>query len=134
MYLKFCSYLAFFQSLNILSSLNFQSIDKGIFPWLDTQLQPTEAQILIAATTIADRLCGAVADPLIRNAQEQRQLAVIREWLEARGYSYLPSGTGLKFNTIEPGNFTFRLNIPVNLQSGKKQVNIPVDAVIMPLN
>jgi hypothetical protein len=79
-------------------------------------------------------LCGAVADPLIRNAQEQRQLAVIREWLEARGYSYLPGGTRLKFNSIEPGNFTFRLNIPVNLQSGKKQVNIPVDAVIMPLH
>ncbi|MGB3653941.1 MAG: XamI family restriction endonuclease [Rivularia sp. (in: cyanobacteria)] len=97
---------------------------------LDTQLQPTEAQILTAATIIADRLCGAVADPIIRNAQEQRQLAVIREWLEARGYSYLPGGTRLKFNSIEPGNFTFRLNIPVNLQSGKKQVNIPVDAVM----
>ncbi len=79
-------------------------------------------------------MCGAVADPIIRNAQEQRQLATIREWLEAHGYSYLPGGTGLKFNTIEPGNFTFRLNIPVNLQSGKKQVNIPVDTVIMPLN
>jgi hypothetical protein len=120
--------------LERISQVLEQLIDKGIFPWLDTQLQPTEAQILIAATIIADRLCGAVADPLIRNAQEQRQLAAIREWLEARGYSYLPSGTGLKFNTIEPGNFTFRLNIPVNLQSGKKQVNIPVDAVIMPLN
>ena len=120
--------------LERISQVLVQLIDKGIFPWLDTQLQPTEAQILIAATIIADRLCGAVADPIIRNTQEQRQLIAIREWLEARGYSYLPGGTRLKFNTIEPGSFTFRLNIPVNLQSGNKQVNIPVDAVIMPLH
>jgi XamI restriction endonuclease len=110
-----------------------QLIDKDIFPWLDTGIDPTEAQIHRAATIVADRLCGAVADPIIRNAQEQRQLAVIREWLEARGYLYVPGGTGLRFNTIQPGNFAFRLNIPVNLKSGGKQVNIPVDAVIMPL-
>jgi hypothetical protein len=119
--------------LEKISQVIAQLIDKDIFPWLDTGIDPTEAQIHRAATIVADRLCGAVADPIIRNAQEQRQLAVIREWLEARGYSYVPGGTGLRLNTIQPGNFAFRLNIPVNLQSGSKQVNIPVDAVIMPL-
>jgi XamI restriction endonuclease len=119
--------------LEKISQVIAQLIDKDIFPWLDTGIDPTEAQIHRAATIVADRLCGAVADPIIRNAQEQRQLAVIREWLEARGYSYVPGGTGLRLNTIQSGNFAFRLNIPVNLQSGSKQVNIPVDAVIMPL-
>jgi hypothetical protein len=119
--------------LEKISQVFAQLIDKDIFPWLDTGIDPTEAQIHRAATIVADRLCGAVADPIIRNAQEQRQLAVIREWLEARGYTYIAAGTGLRFNTIQPGNFAFRLNILVNLQSGSKQVNIPVDAVIMPL-
>ncbi len=108
-------------------------IDKDIFSWLDTGVAPTEAQIYRAATIVADRLCGAVADPIIRNAQEQRQLALIRQWLENRGYSYAPIRPGLRFDTMQPGTFTFRLNIPVNLQTGSKQVNIPIDAVIKPL-
>lgn len=53
-------------------------IDRDIFPWLETMLEPTETQIHRAATIVADRLCGALADPIIRNAQEQRQLAIIR--------------------------------------------------------
>ncbi len=108
-------------------------IDKDIFSWLETGVVPTEPQIYRAATIVADRLCGTVADPIIRNAQEQRQLALIRQWLENRGYSYVRVGAGLRFNTMQPGTFTFRLNIPVNLQSGSKQINIPIDAVIKPL-
>lgn len=108
-------------------------IDKDIFPWLDTMLEPTDTQIHRAATIVADRLCGALADPIIRNAQEQRQLATIRQWLEDRGYSYIRAGAGLRFETMQPGTFAFRLNIPVSLQSGNKQVNIPIDAVIKPL-
>lgn len=43
-----------------------------------------------AATIMADRLCGAVANLIIRNAQEKRRLAAISAWLEARGYKPLP--------------------------------------------
>ncbi|MBU7584876.1 MAG: XamI family restriction endonuclease [Nostoc sp. TH1S01] len=107
-------------------------IDRDIFPWLETMLEPTEAQIHRAATIVADRLCGALADPIIRNAQEQRQLSTIRQWLEERGYSYIRGGTGVRFETMQPGTFAFRLNIRVSLQSGSKQINIPIDAVIMP--
>ncbi|NEQ18606.1 MAG: XamI family restriction endonuclease [Microcoleus sp. SIO2G3] len=107
--------------------------DKDIFPWLENGRKPTEAEIIRAATIVADRLCGAVSDPIIRNAQEQRQLATIRQWLEQRGYSYIRPGAGLSFETMQPGTFSFRLNIPVSLQSGSKQINIPIDTVIMPL-
>ncbi|MBD2663063.1 type-2 restriction enzyme SalI [Richelia sinica FACHB-800] len=107
-------------------------IDRDIFPWLETKLDPNDIQIHRAATIVADRLCGALADPIIRNTQEQRQLATIRQWLEERGYSYIRGGSGLRFETMQPGTFVFRLNIPVSLQSGNKQVNIPIDAVIMP--
>jgi hypothetical protein len=34
---------------------------------------------------------------------------------------------------MKPGMFTFRLNVPVKLEGGEKQVNIPIDAVIMPI-
>jgi len=30
------------------------------------------------------------------------------------------------------GTFSFRLNVPVKLEGGKQQVNIPIDTVIMP--
>lgn len=107
--------------------------DPDIFVWLSREDQPaTEAEIYRAATIVADRLCGAVANPIIRNAQEKRQLAAIKEWLEVRSYHHLPSGDGVKFDAMPPGTFSFRMNVPVKLQGGAQSVNIPIDAVINP--
>ena len=39
--------------------------DVDIFPWLDKKHKPEEIEIHRAATVVADRLCGAVADPII---------------------------------------------------------------------
>jgi len=86
-----------------------------------------------AATIVADRLCGAFADPIIRNAQERRQLASIGKWLEQRGYRASPQGNVVKFREMEPGTYAFRVNVAVT-QEGGKQVNIPIDATIMPLS
>lgn len=106
--------------------------DPDIFIWLGRANPATEIEIHRAATIVADRLCGAVANPIIRNAQEKRQLQEIKTWLEARGYRHLSIGEGTKFNTMPPGTFSFRLNVPVKLEGGVQSVNIPVDAVIMP--
>ena len=84
-----------------------------------------------AATIVADRLCGAVADPIIRNAQEQRQLAAIQQWLEQLGYNLVETGDKVSFNQMKPGTFTFRLNVPVKQANRVKPVNIPIDTVIM---
>jgi hypothetical protein len=97
--------------------------DKDIFPWLESDREPTEAEIIRAATIVADRLCGAVSDPIIRNAQEQRQLATIRQWLEQRGYSYIRPGAGLSFETMQPGTFSFRLNIHSSESTVRQQTN-----------
>jgi len=51
--------------------------DKDIFPWLANRQKPLPIDVDRAATIVADRLCGAMADPIIRNAQEQRQLTAI---------------------------------------------------------
>jgi hypothetical protein len=107
--------------------------DRDIFPWLASKQKPSSAEVDRAATIIADRLCGAMADPIIRNAQEQRQLNAIKRWLEERGYIHLRAYKG-RFNEMQPGNFVFRLNIQVTQNRRAKSVNIPVDAVVMPLH
>jgi hypothetical protein len=101
---------------------------------LESGQQPTETEVQRAATIVADCLCGAISDPIVRNAQKRRQLAMIKQWLEQRDYSYVRGGAGLSFETMQPGTFSFRLNIPVLLQSGSKQINIPIDVAIAPIN
>jgi type II restriction enzyme len=106
--------------------------DPDIFIWLGRAEAATDVEVHRAATIVADRLCGAVANPIIRNAQEKRQLLEIKTWLEARGYKPLPGGEGTKFNAMPPGTFSFRMNVPIKLEGGMQSINIPIDAVIMP--
>lgn len=105
--------------------------DPDIFVWIGRAESATETEIHRAATIVADRLCGSVANPIIRNAQERRQLAYIASWLEARGYKKIPEGHS-DFRTMPPGTYSFRLNVPVGGdRDSNRGVNIPVDAVIM---
>lgn len=104
--------------------------DPDIFPWLAAGAVPTDAQRQKAASVVADRLCMAMANPIIRNAQERRQLEAIKAWLEARQYREARVVDGARFDRMEPGTFSFRLNVPVGHDGATN--NIPVDAVIMP--
>ena len=106
--------------------------DKDILVWLEWGDAPSEQERYRAATILADRLCGAVANPIIRNAQEKRQLDAIAAWLEDRGYANLPAGGQRSYDNMEPGTFSFRMNVPAEQEGTERQVNIPVDAVIMP--
>jgi hypothetical protein len=106
--------------------------DQDIFPWLASKQKPTAVDVERAATIVADRLCGAMTDPIIRNAQEQRQLSALKHWLEERGYTYLAHYKG-KFNELPPGSFVFRLNIQVTQNNRDRSINIPIDAIVMPL-
>ena len=105
--------------------------DEDICIWLKEKRTPTKDEVYRASTIIADRLCGAASDPIIRNAQEKRQLQALGEWLKQNGYILRGSGSGLKFNSMLPGTFSFHLNVPVTQESEKK-INMPIDAVIMP--
>ena len=88
-----------------------QLLDRDIFPWLEGGKRPSETERYRASTIIADRLCGARADPIVRNAQEQRQLAAIDEYLTGKGYrKKAPAGPIVE---MEPGTFAFRVNVPV---------------------
>lgn len=104
-------------------------LDRDIFPWLGAAKSPTDHERDRASTIVADRLCSAVANPIVRNAQEQRQLKFIGDWLDARGYRKQAHPNGQPLTKMEAGTYTFRMNVPV----GKAlKVNIPVDVVIQP--
>ena len=106
--------------------------DKDILVWLERGDAPSEQERYRAATIVADRLCGAVANPIIRNAQEDRQLAMIAAWLEEQSYAHLSGGGQRSHDDMEPGTFSFRMNVPAEQEGNGRQVNISVDAVIMP--
>jgi type II restriction enzyme len=104
-------------------------VDKFICPWLNGANPPTQAERDFAASIIADRLTGAVADPLIRNEQEKRQLAVIEGYLVGKGYTKL-NASPASFAAMPAGSFCFRMVV----KAGATVTRIPVDVVIKPLN
>ena len=106
-------------------------LDHEIFPWLDAEKTPTHHERNRAATIVADRLCSAVANPIVRNAQEQRQLKLVGDWLDARGYKKRAHPSGKLLAEMDAGTYAFRMNVEV----GKiLKVNIPIDVVIQPKN
>lgn len=115
--------------LKRICSVITELLDRDIFPWLADAKAPTELERERASTIVADRLCGAVADPIVRNAQEQRQLDLIQRFLAARGYVKKAHPSGKPITEMEPGTFCFRMNVQVGRA---KKVNIPIDVVIQP--
>ena len=113
--------------LSVLSQL----LDKDIMPWLaDATTVPSAQQRTRAALVIADRLCGSLSAPILRNAQETRQLDAISSWLTAHGYAKVspPSHADM-----EPGQFAIHLNMTGRASGDDaRAVNIPVDVVILP--
>ncbi len=107
-------------------------VDPDIFVWLRRSVPPEEVEIHRAATIVADRLCGAVADPIVRNAQEQRQLGLIAQWLQKRGYRQIKQSDARSLAIFPAGTFAFRYNVPVVHDDRGGKVNIPIDVVISP--
>ena len=104
-------------------------LDRDIFPWLDATKDPTAQERNRASTIVADRLCSAVANPIVRNAQERRQLKLVGDWLDARGYQKQSHPSAKPLSAMEAATYAFRMNLAV----GKAlKVNIPIDIVIQP--
>ena len=104
--------------------------DRDIFVWLAREGGPTEEERYRAATVVADRLCGAEANPIVRNAQEKRQLRSITRWLQRRGYEKARSGT--RHEEMRNGTYALRLNVRAEQEGSGRTVNIPVDVVVKP--
>ena len=121
------------KQLKMIGKIIEKMADPDIFVWKEREDKGTEEEVYRASTIVADRLCGAVADPIIRNAQEERQLLALKNWFERNGYRELKRGEVTDFTSMPTGTFSFRFNIPIHLDSGKK-INMPIDAVIMKKN
>lgn len=105
-------------------------LDVDLLPWLTEGCKPKPLAHQRAVLVVADRLCGALSDPIIRNAQEKRQLASITAFLENKGYRLVSPNA---YNEMNPGDFAFHLNIPVQ-HGGRntRTVNVTVDVAILP--
>jgi hypothetical protein len=103
--------------------------DADIFPWIEEQRIPNCDEVYRASMVIADRVCDANADQIIRNAQEARQLEAIKEWLNSRGYR---DRTGIdSVAELTAGSFLLRTVVAGRKEDGS-EVSMPIDAVIMP--
>lgn len=105
-------------------------LDVDLYPWLADGTPHDSHQLELATAVVADRLCRSLTDPIIKNAQEQRQLAVITDWLERRGYRQQAHPPREPLQSMAPGTFSFRMNVLTG--DSDHTVNIPIDAVIQP--
>jgi hypothetical protein len=121
-----------YEYLEKIGSLFEQLADRDLFIWLTDGREPTKDELARASIIVADRLCGADTDPIIRNTQETRQLGVLRQWLGARGYREINERNGLSIHGFEPGTFAVRFNTRAERDDGEN-INIPIDIIIMPI-
>lgn len=106
-------------------------VDTDIFGWIGRSAPATEVEIHRAATIVADRLCGSLANPAIRNAQEHRQLDRIKGWLEARDYKDLSNKFSSDFRSMPPGSYLLNVNVPVTEPGAERSFKIAIDIAIM---
>lgn len=119
------------KNLQSISDILGRLIDDDIFPWVALDKEPNEKELFRASSIVADRVCGAVANPIIKNAQEQRQLALIEEYLTGKGYKKA-TDRRISIDTMECGTFSFRFNVKAKIsdETDSDTVNIPIDVVI----
>lgn len=122
-----------YAELSKISALIQKMADPDIFVWLTEDRSPGPKELERSSAIVADRLCGSVADPIIRNAQEKRQMDKISDYLSKHGYR--EASTGTRYDELSPGTFSFRTNVPVYVSDDRsKTVNIPVDILILPFS
>lgn len=120
------------ENLQRLCDVLAELVDDDLLPWVASGEKPGKKDLDRAATVIADRMCGASSDPIIRNAQERRQLATLGRWLRRNGYREVSTKEGKDPYAMPPGTFAFRLSLPAG--DAKASVKIPIDCVVKPLD
>ena len=108
-----------------------QLLDRTLFEWLEDGSDPTPQQLEVASVVVGDRRANVLANPVIRNVQEARQMAVIEEWLKGRGYTHLQVPAGTDIHEMAPGTYSIHQNVPV-FSAYKKSTNMPFDIDIQP--
>ena len=95
-------------------------LDKDVFPWLNLNTIPSEAEKASAASVLSDRLCSSLADPLIRNEQERRQLDTICKILNQHGYNQVTSSSIASIKDFPRHCYAIHYNVQMNLGADGK--------------
>ena len=111
-----------------------QLLDRQLFEWLDEGRRPSAIERKRAASVVADRLCGADANPIIRNEQEHRQIQALTSYLDQNGYQRIAAKDVKDFREMAAGTYCDHLIVLVEDNAGRKQKRIPVDMVVKPLS
>lgn len=106
-------------------------IDRDLFVWLNEDRTPENEEIDRAVSLISDRLCGFMSDPIIRNAQERRQLETLAKWLHRAGYKRIALTDVHEPTSMPPGTYAVRLTLKVGVEG---KFGLPVDCAIQPWN
>lgn len=114
--------------LNRVAHVLNKLLDIELFSWIQKGNTPTVEELKIAECIVADRLCGTLSNPIIRNEQEKRQLKVISDFLVSEGYTFVDSKNVVSFSEMKQGTFSYHLNVPVKMS--RLGVNMPIDVVI----
>jgi len=116
--------------LTSITNIIKELLDPDIFVWIPERRTPTDEERFRASTIVADRLTGAVANPVIKNAQEERQLNEIEEYLTGKGYTKVHHPAATALQKMPPGTFMFHYAVVTGAKRHK--VKVSVDVVIQP--
>ena len=111
-------------------------LDRQLINWLGYEQDPFSMDLFVAKHVVADRLCGATSDPVIRNAQEARQLDAIAGYLNPKGYRLIDDASIGAFD-MPHGTYAYHKNVRMYRNAFDESdgyVNTPVDVVIMPMD
>lgn len=118
-------------SLGRMTEVFARLLDRTLFDWLERGEEPTEQDVEVARVVVGDRRCGALADPIIRNAQEARQVAAISRYLEEKGYERRAHPGNLGPHEMAAGTYAIHQDVPIVNERGQR-VKMPIDIVVQP--
>jgi type II restriction enzyme len=102
--------------------------DRDLLTWLESNAEPEQKEIEQASITVADRMCGAISEAIIRSTREQNQLAGLKAWLDARGYTQVAPNKIVSLHELAPGTYAFGLKVKVRITL--LMASVPVDCAI----
>ena len=105
-----------------------EMLDTDILPWIPENRNPKPVERSLSVSVITDRLCGSASDPIVRNAQESRQLCALAAFLKRYGYREIETSAVISIDKMPRGCYTFRKNVDVT--HGRRTLKIPIDCII----
>lgn len=116
-------------SIEKLLSVVSQLLDSDLMSWIRDNHEPTSQAVNRCCAVISDRITGSLADPIIRNSQEQRQFVAIDSYLKENGYSLINAKEIKSIDSMPQKTYAHHMNIPVHHNGETK---MPIDVVIQP--